>query len=77
MQQLLTQSPASTYIFTLTVHCKFPSHSVVSGGRYQFFTDGRFSGASHCMCCKITSVYTHGQAQQLLLQDEMRYTFCI
>lgn len=55
MVWLLTQSPAFTYIFTLTIsiHCKFPSHSVVSRTHYQFFTDLSFSGACHCMCCKI------------------------
>lgn len=56
MLWLLTQSPEFTYIFTLNISvlCKFPSHSVVSRTHYQFFTDLSFSGAYHCMRCKIS-----------------------
>lgn len=52
----INSEPSFTYIFTLTIsiHCKFLSHSVVSRTHYQLFTDLSSSGAYHCMCCKIS-----------------------
>lgn len=61
MLWLLTQSPAFTYIYALTIsiHCKFSSHSVVSRTHYHFFTDLSFSGAYHYMCCKNQQLCVH------------------